>query len=264
MPILNVEHDKDTIIRMCLGDQDERLICSEQPRRIRKSAAFLLDQSMCSVKHPYDFDGCESLASSRKTVNIRWYQVKKGNESMEISSVITPRTKDHKVVCGKCHDTKSSRNDRRNVPGQDMYALIRRRSEDLNFKKKGSKFIRLVNIVMSAEEYNDAYKKLSSMKTYALKNNKVLVFYKLEGEKFEEESRPHGNSKQRKNDFIPSTHCFKVKCKEVVETSTLPVRNLIDEMEEHSNIFTRTSENDIPRNAKQISNYRAQSNRKMI
>ena len=148
MPVIGEGNlEKDEIFRLCLEEVPSHLISTKQPKRVKETALFLVDQISAEVKHPSDFDACESLSSSSKSTNIRWYEVKRGEDGLSVSTVVQPVKTNGLVVSGERkvrvrHITKS-------VSPLGLYAIIRRRCDDRRMKETGVVFVRTITFVMS-------------------------------------------------------------------------------------------------------------------
>ena len=62
------------VFQLCRSVSLENTICSKRPYGVKKTAAFIFNQSISTSVHPYDLESDDSLGASIKKEFVRFYE----------------------------------------------------------------------------------------------------------------------------------------------------------------------------------------------
>ena len=112
-------------------------------------------------------------------------------------------------------------------------------------------------LIMPLHEYNITIKDTRNKKSLQLLRENIIVHYDVVGDLEDfDNCASHGSSKGT-HVFRPTMHSVKQKCKEILSSTTKPPRLMMDDFEKEQDEFSRETDAVVPRNARQIYNFKA-------
>ena len=141
-----------------------------------------------------------------------------------------------------------------------LFALIRKRSEHIETKKQGKKYVRQICFILTLEEFNKCYYRLSEMEGFSLTYSCMIVSYSgyPEGSVSNQFSAMEtSNTNKRKllaKSSRPIEHSFRKELQQKIQTDNRPPRQILDGIDKENDAVFEESSTEV--NIKQIYNYR--------
>ena len=169
MPIYLRKHpDMKKIFNTCTGGVDDRMIWQKHPLWVKKNAGFILDQNTCCILHPFDLQADNIATSFKRSEKVKFYECTRNDGGLFLSTEIHVVKEGKNVVGGIVKSRIAGKWCERDAELGRLFALIRKRSEHIETKKQGKKYVRQIWFNLTLEEFNKYYYTLSETESFSL------------------------------------------------------------------------------------------------
>ena len=136
------------------------------------------------------------------------------------------------VIGGIVNSRIAGRWCKRDAELEHLFALVRKRSEHIETKKQGKKYVRQICFILTLQEFKKYYYRLSEMESFSVTYSHMVVSYSgyLESSVSNQFSVKETSNTNKKKSQIrrPIEHSFRKDLQQKFQTDNHPPRHILD------------------------------------
>ena len=178
MPIYLRKHpDMKEIFNACTGGINDQTVCQKRLVKVKENAAFILNQNTCCIRHPFYLQADNIAGSFKRSDKVRFYKCTRNCDGLLLSTEVHVVKEGKNVIGGIVKSRIAGKWCEGDAELECVFAFVRKRSEHTETKKQGKKYVRQIFFILTLEEFNRYYYRLSEMESVSLTYSCIVVSY---------------------------------------------------------------------------------------
>ena len=199
------------------------------------------------MSHPFDLDGDDNGLRMNKYENVRFYEINNFEKgTLKVSHEISVIKDINRIIVGGTYSERNRKScETVRADLSKIYFVIRRRA---SYVSENGSLTRYVTLMMTIKEYNEPRGCIKDWKTFVLNYPTIIVNYSVIVDI------------RLLADLCNHTtqHSARKAIRNIIEKNPLEKSRIIqDQFENKTSILDRETDNDFPRNLKQITNIKS-------
>ena len=153
------------------------MIYEKHPLRVKENTVFILDQNACHICDPFDLKADNIAGSFKRSDMWRFYEFTRNDDGVLLSTKDDLVKERSKVSGGITNTGIAGKWCKRGAELEHLFAIVRKRSEDIDRKKQGKKYSSQICFISILEKFNKYYYRLTEMESFSLTYSRIVASY---------------------------------------------------------------------------------------
>ena len=129
------------------------MIYEKHPFRVKENTVFILDQNACHICDPFDLQADDIAGSFKQSGKWRFYEFTRNDDGVLLSTEDDVVKERNKVIGGIANTGIDGKWCKWGAELEHLFAIVRKRSEDIETKKQGKKYLMQICIISILEKF---------------------------------------------------------------------------------------------------------------